>query len=97
MNSRCISPQPNRDSFFLESSTKEQVQSEIKTLKTNKSSRFSNIPENVLKLLKTSLAKSILLIANLSFETNTQNSKSLNQANITSIVKIDDHTLCNNY
>ena len=66
-------------------------------LKTNKSSQSSRIPEKVLKLFKISLSESILLTANLSFEINTQNSKALNQPNVTPIFKIDDHTLCNNY
>ena len=64
-------PQPNRDSFFLDPTTKKEVQSEIKTLKTNKSSAPSSIPTKLLKLLKTSLSEPISLIANLSFETNT--------------------------
>ena len=59
--------QPNRDSFFLDPTTKEEVQSKIKTLKTNKSPGSSNIPTKVLKLLKTSLSELISLIANLLF------------------------------
>ena len=85
-------PQPNQDSFFLDPTTKEEVQSEINTLKTNKSSGPSSIPTKILKLLKTSLSEPILLIANLSFETNTF-LETLKQANITPIFKKDDHTL----
>ena len=46
--------------------------------------------------MKTSLSEPILLIANLSFETNTF-LETLKQANVTPIFKKDDHTLCNNY
>ena len=37
-------PHPNRDSLFLDPTTKEEIKSEIKTLKTNKSSVPSSIP-----------------------------------------------------
>ena len=55
-------PQPNWDSFFLDPTTKEEVQSEIKTQKINKSFGPSSIPTKVLKLLKTSLSEPISLL-----------------------------------
>ena len=88
--------QPNRNSFFLDPTNKEEVQSEIKTLKTSKFSGLSSIPTKVLKLLKTSLSGPISLIVNLSFETNTF-PETLKQANVTPMYKKDDHTLRNNY
>ena len=48
-------PQPNQDSIFLDPKTKEEIQREINTLKTNKSSGPCGIPRKVAKLLKTSL------------------------------------------
>ena len=88
-------PQPNGDSFFLDSTTKAEIQTELKTLKNNKSSGPSSFPSKVLKLLKTSLSEPIQIITNLSFETNTF-SETLKQADVTSIFKKDDHILCKN-
>ena len=72
------------------------IKSEIKTLKTNKSSWPSSIPTKVLKLLKTSLSEPISSIENLYFETNTF-PETLKQTNLTSIFKKDDHTPCKNH
>ena len=85
----------NQDSFFLDPTT-EEVQSKIKTLKTNKFSGPSSIPRKALKLLKTSLSKPISLIANLSFETNTF-PETVKHTDVTAIFKKDDNTLSNNY
>ena len=72
------------------------IKSEIKTLKTNKSSWPSSIPTKVLKLLKTSVSEPISSIENLYFETNTF-PETLKQTNLTSIFKKDDHTPCKNH
>ena len=85
----------NQDSFFLDPTT-EEVQSKIKTLKTNKFSGPSSIPRKALKLLKTSLSKPSSLIANLSFETNTF-PETVKHTDVTAIFKKDDNTLSNNY
>ena len=85
----------NQDSFFLDPTT-EEVQSKIKTLKTNKFSGPSSIPTKAFKLLKTSLSKPISLIANLSFETNTF-LETVKHTDVTAIFKKDDNTLSNNY
>ena len=85
-------PQPNRDAFFLDPTTKEDIQNEIETLKTNKFSGPSSILTKVFKLLKTSLSGTISLITNLSFKTNTF-SGTLDQANETSIQERYSHTM----
>ena len=55
------------------------------------------VPYKSIETIKwTSLSEPISLIANLSFETNTF-PETLKQANITPILKKDNHTLCNNY
>ena len=48
--------------FILDPTTKEEVQSEIKTQKNNKFFGPSSIPTKVLKLLKTSLSEPISLL-----------------------------------
>ena len=78
--------QPNRDSFFLDLTAKEEIQKEIKILKNKKSCAPS----------LTSLSKRILLIENLFFDINSF-PETLKQANLTPIFKKDGHKLCNNY
>ena len=82
--------------MFITSTNNEEVLSEIKNLKNDKSSGPSSIPITFLKLFQTPLSKPISLIANLSFSTGIfpVNSKT---ENIIPIFKKDDHTSRSNY
>ena len=60
---------PNGNSFFITPTNNEEVLSEIKDLKNNKSSGHSGIPIKSLKLFQTAPSERISLIANLSFST----------------------------
>ena len=87
---------PNSNSFFITPTNNEEVLSEIKNLKKDKSSGPSSIPVKILKLFQTPLSKPISLIANLSFSTGIF-PVNLKTANVILIFKKDDHTSCNNY
>ena len=87
---------PNRDSFFITPTTKEEVTSSIKTLKNSKSTGPSSIPTKFLKLFQNTLNESIALLANLSFSTGIF-PINLKTANVIPLFKKDDHTLCSNY
>ena len=87
---------PNSNSFFITPTNNEEVPSEIKNLKKDKSSGTSSIPVKTLKLFQTPLSKPISLTANLSFSTGIFPTN-LKTANVIPIFKKDDHTSCNNY
>ena len=87
---------PNSNSFFITPTNNEEVLSEIKNLKKDKSSGPSSTPVKILKLFQTPLSKPISLIANLSFSTGIF-PVNLKTANVIPIFKKDDHTSCNNY
>ena len=82
---------PNSNSFFIVPTKNEEVLSEIKNLKKDKSSGPSSIPIKFLKLFQTPLSKPISLIANLSFSTGIFPAN-LKTANVIPIFKKDDHT-----
>ena len=87
---------PNSNSFFITLTNNEEVLSEMKNLKKDKSSQPSSIPIKILKLFQAPLSKPISLIANLSFSTGIFPAN-LKTANVILIFKKDDHTSCNNY
>ena len=87
---------PSEQSFFISPTNAEEVLSEIKNLKNNKSTGPSSFPTKFLKLFPTSLGETISLIANISFS-NGNFPSALKIANVIPIFKKDDHTLCNNY
>ena len=87
---------PNKDSFFITSTNKEEVASIIKTLKNNKSAGPSSIPTRFLKLFQNGLSESIALLANLSISTGIFPTN-LKTANDIPLFKQDDHTLGSNY
>ena len=60
---------PNRDSFFIAPTNKEELVSIIKTLKNSKSTGHSSIPTKFLKIYPNTLSDSIALLATLSFST----------------------------
>ena len=85
---------PNKDSFFITPTNKEEVAS-IKALKNNKSTGPSSIPTKSLKLFQYTLSEPIALLANLSFSTGIFPTN-LKTANVIPLSQ-DDHALCNNY
>ena len=87
---------PSEYSFFISATNADQVLSEIKNLKNNKSTGPSIIPTKFLKLFQTSLSQPISLIANICFSTGNFSS-ALKTANAIPVFKKDDHTLCSNY
>ena len=87
---------PNSNSFFITPTNNEEVLSEIKNLKKDKSSGPSSILIKFLKLFQTAPSKPISLIADLSFSTRIFPAN-LKTANAIPIFKKDDHTSCNNY
>ena len=87
---------PNRDSFFITPTTKEEVTSSIKTLKNSKSTGPSSIPTKFLKLFQNTLNEPIAFLANLSFSTGIFPTN-LKVANVIPLFKKDDHTFCSNY
>lgn len=58
---------PVLDTFFLDPTNNEEVQSYIKTLKNNKSSGPSSIPNKLFKQFKKSLSEPLTLLINLTF------------------------------
>ena len=60
-----------QNSFFLNPTTKEEVEDIISTMKNNKATGPNSIPTKILKDLKNSLAQPLSDIINISFETST--------------------------
>ena len=87
---------PNKDSFFITPTSKEEVASIIKTFKNNKSTGRFSIPTKFLKLFQNALSEPIALLDNLSFSTGIFPTN-LKTANVIPLFKKDDHTLCSNY
>ena len=87
---------PSKQLFFISPTNVEELLFETKNLKNNKSTGPSGIPIKFQKLFQTSLSEPIYLIANISFSTGNFPS-ALKIANVISIFKKKDHTLCNNY
>ena len=87
---------PNRDSFFITPSSKEEVASIIKAFKNNKSTGPSSIPTKFLKLFQNTLSESIALLANLSFSTGIFHTNQ-KTANVIPLFKNNDHKLRSNY
>ena len=83
---------PNKHSFFITLTNQQEVASIIKTLKNSKSSGLSKFS----KLFENTLSEPIALLANLSFRTGIFLTN-LKTANVISLFKKDDHTLCSNY
>lgn len=86
----------NKQSFFINTSETSEILSEIKPLKSSKSSGPLGIPVKILKLFPDAFTEPINLITNLSFLTGSFPS-TIKQANVIAVFKNDDHTLYNNY
>ena len=87
---------PNSNSFFITPTNNEEVLSEIKNLKKDKSSGPSSIPIKFLKLFQTPLSKPIPRIPNISFSTGIFPAN-LKTANVIPIFRKDGYTSCNDY
>ena len=87
---------PNKASFFITPTNKEEVASITKTLKNNKFARPSSIPTKFLKLFQNLLSEPIALLANLSFSIDIFPTN-LKTANLISFFEKDNHELCSNY
>ena len=87
---------PNTNSFFISTTNSDEVLSVIKELSNSKSTGPASVPSKFLKLFQTALSKPVSLIANLSFSTG-RFFDNLKVANVISIFKKDDPTICNNY
>ena len=87
---------PNKDSFFITPTNKEEVASIIKTFKNNKSRGPSSIPIKFLKPFQNTFSEPIALLANLSFSTGIFPTN-LETANVIPHFKKDGYTLCSNY
>ena len=64
-----FTPPPTSDSLFLFPVTADEIQLEIAKLQTSKAVGLSSIPISILKILKSELAGSLLVIFNTSFLT----------------------------
>ena len=84
--------QPLKSTFFITPTTPEDVESEIKTLKNNKSSGPTSIPTKVFK----NFAKPLTDLINLSFSTGKFPS-SLKTAKVILVFKKGDKLDCSNY
>ena len=87
---------PNKDSFFIAPTNKEEVASIIKTFKNNKYTGPFSISTKFLKLFQNALSEPIAHSANLSFSAGIFPTN-LKTANVIPLFKKDDHTLCSNY
>ena len=75
---------PNQQSFFIAAAESSEILSEIKSLKSSKSSGPSGIPVKILKLFPDAFTEPVKLITNLSFATGSFPS-TLKQANVIAI------------
>ena len=82
--------------FFINLTTSEDVESEIKTLKNNKASDPKSIPTKVFKTFAKPLCKPLVDLIQLSFSTGKFPS-SLKTAKVIPIFKKGDKLDCNNY
>ena len=87
---------PNKDSFFITPTNKDEVAPIIKTLKNNKSIGLKVFQNTLSKVFQNTLSESIALLANLSFSTGTFFTN-LKTANLIPLFKTDGNTLCSNY
>ena len=86
----------NKNSFFLSSTTNEDVEDILSTLKTNKTAGPGSVPTRILKDFKKSLSKPISDLTTLSFSSGTF-PEILKQAEVIPIFKKGNQQNCNDY
>ena len=84
------------NTFFINPSTPEDVESDIKTLKNTKASGPSNIPTKVFQTFAKPLSKPLADLIDLSFSTGKFPS-SLKTTKVIPVLKKGDTLDCNNY
>ena len=88
--------EPTLDSFFINPTTPEELECEIKSLKNNKSPGPFSINTKLLKLFKKEFSHPMSILTNMSFQTGTFPSH-LKIANVVPIHKKDDKIILGNY
>ena len=87
---------PILQSFYMQPTDEEEIESKIKSFKNNKANGPYSIPTRVFKDCKKQLSKPLSLIINQSFETGIFPTD-LKTANVVLVHKGGDKSDCNNY